>query len=177
MKKLLFLLLPGTLLMACNNDKKTTGDQTKQANMSSSHSTPGDNEFLFTVNGEQVKTSGWNIAYFDMGDGKDKQINITSDMHKDPRTIMFNINGDKPGTYLISTGMDAQKPGIAYGSYRPDYTKDMQNIYSFESGEIVITSIDPAAHILNATFHGVAKNANGESVTITNGQIINGKLK
>jgi hypothetical protein len=178
MKKHLVILFSLGLLVACNNEKKGNNNDVKnEANTKPGKSESGDNRILFTVDGEEVKTTGWNIGYFDMGTGKGKQINITSNMHDDPRTIMLNVNGDTPGTYTISTGMDAMKPGVAYGSYRPDYSKDMQNVYSFESGELVIVSIDPAAHTLNAKFHGVAKNTNGESVTITNGKIINGNLK
>jgi hypothetical protein len=164
--------------LACNNDKKATNETTtNETQTDPGKSSDGDNQVLFTVDGKEVRTSGWNIAYFDMGNGGAKQINITSNMHDDPRTVMFNVNGEKPGTYTISTGMDAQKPGIAYGSYRPDYTNDMQNVYSFESGELVIQSIDPTTKTLNATFHAIAKNAAGATVTITDGKVINGKMK
>ncbi|MDZ4793617.1 MAG: hypothetical protein SGI83_04995 [Bacteroidota bacterium] len=179
MNKLFFLTLSGIILLACNNDKKNSSSETKSETPVSSEKTPasGDNRIVFTVDGKLVETTGWNIGYFDFGTGGGKQINITSNMNEEPRTVNFNINGDKAGTYAISSGLDAQRPGIAYGSYTPDYKKDMLNVYSFESGELIIESIDAGNKTLNASFHAVAKNTKGETVTITDGKVINGKLK
>jgi hypothetical protein len=131
----------------------------------------GGNQILFKVNGELVKTSGWNISRFDMGRGI--QLNITSNMHEEKRTIAFNINGWTPGTYSLEPF--AQEWGTAYGDYKPDYD-EMLNSFSFTDGEIIIESIDTAAGFLNATFHGTAKNNKG-SFSISDGKIIYGRLK
>ena len=180
MKKLLLIPAFACSFIACNNDKKTettetSKDTTSTTSTTSNTTSTGDNKIVFTVDGKLVETTGWNIGFFDLGSGK--SINVTSNMNEEPRTVNFNINGDKPGTYPISSAINAQKPGISYGNYRPDYNKDMTNVYSFESGEFVIQSIDLAGKLLNGTFHGVAKNGNGESVTITDGKVINGTLK
>ena len=53
----------------------------------------------------------------------------------------------------------------------------MGNHFSFQDGDFTIVSIDTTAGLLNATFHGTAKNMKGETVTITDGKVINGKLK
>ena len=93
-------------------------------------------------------------------------------------TINININGDTAGTYsLLHTAKSATTRGIAYGTYRPDYNKDMMNAFRFESGNMVIESIDKNKGILNARFSGRATNSKGEAVTITDGKVINGKIK
>ena len=129
-----------------------------------------DNQIVFKVNGEQVQTTGWNISRFNMGKGI--QLNITSNMHREKRTIAFNINGWAPGTYELQPF--ASEGGTAYGDYKPDYEK-MLNSYPFTDGEITIEGIDTTAALLNATFHGTAKSMHG-AFSITDGKIINGKL-
>jgi hypothetical protein len=49
--------------------------------------------------------------------------------------------------------------------------------YSFVSGEFNLTEVDTVKNILNGTFSGVAKNIQGKTVTITDGQLINVKMK
>jgi hypothetical protein len=184
MKKLhcVCMLTGLVLLAACNNAKQKTNKpdatekKSEQGTVAPTGS--GDNIISFSVNGEQVNSSGWNISRFNFGSGAGTSINVTSNMHEEPKTINININSDKPGTYSLQSGMSTIKtPGVAYGSYKPDYMGDMGNTYSFKDGEFVIISIDTAAGVLNATFHGTAKNMKGESVTISDGKVINGKLK
>ena len=101
-------------------------------------------------------------------------MNITTDMHKEKRTINVNLNGAKPGTYNFdNTGVIMEK---SHGSYRADYN-DPSGSFSFVSGSFIITVVDTAQHIVNGTFSVTAKNAKGETVNITDGKIINGALK
>jgi hypothetical protein len=183
MKKYIILLLAvmiGLSLATCNNATKptsTAAGKTEPSKTENADATGDNNIISFKVNGSLVKTSGWNIAPFRIMDGV-AGINVTSNMHEDARTVMLNINGDTTGTYSLVHGIkSATTRGIAYGSYHPDYLKEMKNNYQFESGEFVITSIDKTAHTLNGTFQGKAKNAKGEEVEITEGKVIKGKLK
>ena len=48
-------------------------------------------------------------------------MNITSDMHKEKRTINVNLNGAKPGTYNFDDkGVIMEK---SHGSYHPDFSE------------------------------------------------------
>ena len=129
-----------------------------------------DNEIQFSVDGKIVKTNGWNISRFDMGHGIG--LNITSNMHENKRTIAFNVNGYLPGTYQIS---DKSSANSAYGDYKPDYS-DLLNSYSFKEGSINIISIDTVKGLLNASFSGTVVKGT-EQIRISDGRIINGKLK
>jgi len=183
MKQLLFwACLFSSFFISCNDSTTSKTDVTKDTIKNTSAAPANDNVaasstdnvISFKVNGELVTSSGWTIGKSKMN-GKDL-INITSDMHKQPKTILINVNGNSEGTYKLASGMDAlTKQGIAYGSYKPNYD-DLSNDYSFEDGEIVITSIDNNKKLLNATFSGTVKNSKGESFSITDGKVINGKM-
>lgn len=173
----LFVVL---LITACNNNKESTADKkdSNSATTAETKNNSGDNIITFSVNGETVTSSAWNISRFDFGNGAGTCVNITSNMHQDPRSINVNINGDKAGTYTFENEMlTVKKPGVAYGSYAPDYLKDMSNKYSFKEGNFTISSIDTTAGIFNGTFSGTAKNSKGEAMTISDGKVINGKIK
>jgi hypothetical protein len=160
-----FALLAGTTIYcsdAVSSEVRSGGADAALAN----------NQLTFKVNGALVKTSGWNISRFTMG--QSISLNITSNMHEDQRTVLFNIQGDQPGAYSLASG--ARTAGSAYGHYKPDYN-DMLNAFNFKSGSIVISSIDTVKGVLNASFEGVAINTNGQQFTITEGKIINGTLK
>lgn len=182
MKTKFFLAILGiSILFSCNSKSDSNSEKEKPADkkteVQSVSTNSGDNLITFMVNNEQVNSSGWNIGFFDFGDGRGKGLNVASNMHQNPKTLNININGNKPGTYPFQYGLDDIKTsGIAYGSYKPDYMNDITNSYSFRDGEFVIVSVDTTARLLNATFHGTAKNRKGETVTITNGQVINGRL-
>lgn len=150
---------------ANNNNTATAGTASVSAN----------NSITFKVNGTQINSSVWNLSRSFLT-GR-LVLNITSNMHEQPKTINININGDKPGTYPFVNDGGYKKEGFAYGSYFPDYMEDMMSSYRFESGEFSISSIDTAAGIVNATFFGTAKNLKGESFTITDGKVVNGELK
>jgi hypothetical protein len=178
----LFMLFACFFLFACNNDKKSTEKTTENTSENKTGtSTPGsntDNIITFNVSGQPVSSTGWNINRFDFGAGAGTSLNVTSNMHEQPKTININVNGDVPGTYTLGAGTQSMKThGMAYGSYAPDYLKDMSNTYSFQDGEFVIVSIDTTAGLLNATFHGTVKNTKGESLQVTDGKVINGRLK
>ena len=70
-------------------------DKTQVSDFSAFH-----NIISFKVNGEEVKTESWNIIRFQMGNKV--QLNITSNMHIDKRTINVNLNGDKAGVYRVT---------------------------------------------------------------------------
>jgi len=178
MKKSIFICLATAFIFtACNNEDKqsTTGDSTSTTIVA----TPAGgnaNTISFKVNGIIVNTEGLNISRTDMGGMT--VLNVTSDMHKDGRAINININGTKAGTYKMAEGMKAIKaPDMAYGTYYPDYTKDMSSTYIFEDGELVISAIDTTANLLNATFTGTVSDGKGSSFILTDGKIINGTMR
>src|SRR5687767_14650910 len=149
------------LLLACNNDNTTTTDKKTDSTETKEvkKNTPSENLMSFKVNGEDVTTTAWNISEFDPGNGAGMSLNITSNMHEQPKTVDFNINGNKAGSYALGSGVEFMKsPGKAYGNYRRDYKNDMMNPYSFESGEFMIESIDLTKRTLNASFYGTATN-------------------
>jgi len=51
------------------------------------------------------------------------------------------------------------------------------SFFSFESSEFIISSIDTVNNNLNGTFSGVARNSEGKLISITDGKLINIKLK
>jgi hypothetical protein len=128
------------------------------------------NLIVFTINKtETVSSTGQNIGRFSLG-GK-KCINITSNMHKDTRTINMNIAGTTVGTYQLGTGLSG-----SYGTYHPDFMHDAANSYKFISGEVTIIEVDTIKNILNATFFGKLRNGKNEELGIKDGQVVNGKL-
>jgi len=148
-------------LHACTNSNALGNGQASEK--------PVKNSISFKVNGQQVKTSGWNISRFKTGESL--HVNITSNMHEDKRTVAFNLQGCQPGNYTLD---EARGEGTAYGSYKPDYT-DFSEAYIFKHGEINISSLDTVHGILNATFHGTAEHG-GRSIVITDGLIQDGKI-
>jgi hypothetical protein len=150
------------------NDHRSRIENEKAIGESKTH----DNTIIYKVNGEEVKTTGWNISRFRTGNKV--QLNITSNMHIDKRTINVNLNGDKAGTYDLSSGGN---PLVSsYGSYAPDYA-DLLTRYSFIEGEFRIAEVDTIKGVVNGTFEGRASDLQGKSYEITNGKIINGILK
>lgn len=174
---LFFLIL---VFVACNNNKESSGDKKETATNESMNinSDSSENLITFKVNKELIVSSLQNITRFDFGFGAGATLNVSSNTNEQPKTIILSINGDKPGNYPIESNAKTTKtPGVAYGNYMPDYLKDMSNPFSFINGEIVITSVDTTKGILSATFYGTAKRGQDDSVVITEGHIINGKLK
>ena len=168
-------------MYACNNSSSNTKvnkaeeKTTPQATNTESNSS-GDNKITFKVGGQTVTTDGWAISrYLIAGQNG---VSITSNMHQDPKTVSINVNTITPGTYPFSFGVRApMSPNVAYGSYRPDFLKQVMNMYNFQSGSVTIISVDTVENIVNLTFNGTGKNKNGEEVEITDGKVINGKLK
>jgi hypothetical protein len=178
MKSLRILAAALLLLAACNNKKPDAEKKTGSENKPTDQESFFKNIITFKVDGESVTSSGWNISRFNFGSGAGTSLNVTSNMHEQPKTININVNGDKPGVYPFQLDLGTvKKAGIAYGSYNPDYMKEVGNHFSFKDGEFEIISIDTAAGLVNAKFHGTARNMKGQSVTITDGQVIDGKLK
>jgi hypothetical protein len=180
---ILLLSILIALMLSCNNEGKSSSapgladKKTDTAKTTVADTKPGNGIISFKVNGSLVKTSAWNISFFSGMTGI-SGINITSNMHEDTRNINININGDTIGTYsLAHSAKSTTTRGLAYGSYRPDYLKDMMNSFHFESGALIIESIDKSKGIINASFSGKAKNNKGEEVEITEGKVINGKIK
>jgi hypothetical protein len=173
MRKIFIFSIIAFLAINCNNDKTSTGESSEKKSVDASSST-GENVISFKVNGDAVTTSGWNIRLFKWSNQTDVWMNITSDMHKEKRTINVNLNGAKPGTYdFDDQGVIMEK---SHGSYKADYN-DASGSYSFVGGSFVITDVDTVHHIVNGTFSVTAKNTKGETVNITDGKIIKGALK
>lgn len=91
----------------------------------------------------------------------------------DKRTINVNLNGTTPGKYVLS-GSSMMKN--SHGMYTPDYDKIMDS-YSFESGEFNLAEVDTVKNVISGTFSGVAKNEEGKTITISEGQLMNVKLR
>ena len=173
MKKIFFFCVVTFLVASCNNNKTSTADNSDKKSGNASSST-GENVISFKVNGDEVTTSGWNIRLFKWSNQPDVWMNITSDMHKEKRTINVNLNGAKPGTYNFDDqGVIMEK---SHGSYHSDFN-DASGSYSFVGGSFVITDVDTVHHVVNGTFSVTAKNTKGETVNITDGKIIKGTLK
>ena len=168
--KITTVILSATILLAACSGK-TPKEEKLPAGKGNTETSEESNSFHFKVNGEPVKSTGWNITLFKLKKRGTLQLNISSNMHKDSRTINANIGSITPGTYIFKEG-DAN----TYGNYYPDYKKNMLNSYSFVSGSVNITTLDTVKHIINAVFSGQVKNGKGETINITDGKIINGKL-
>src|SRR6266498_3252604 len=173
MKKMPLFCIIALLATGCNNNKTGNGESSDKKSGSTSSSS-GENVISFKVNGDEVKTSGWNIRRFTWSNQSVVWMNITSDMHKENRTINVNLNGAKPGTYNFDDqGVIMEK---SHGAYNPDFSGPL-NSYSFVSGSFIITDVDTVRNIVNGTFSGTVKNTKGETLDITEGKIINGALK
>ena len=172
MKRIYPFYLVVLLAVSCNNNKTTPGNSEK--NSANASSSTEKNFVSFKVNGDEVKTNGWNISRFRWNNQSAVWMNITSDMHKEKRTINVNLNGSKPGTYSFDDkGVIMEK---SHGSYHPDFS-DPLNSYSFVSGSFVITDVDTVRQSLSGTFSGTVRNPKGETLNITDGKIVNGALK
>ena len=174
MKKIfLFFCTIAVLTLNCSNNK-TTSAESSDSKVGVESSSTGENVISFKVNGDEVKTSGWNIRRFTWTNQSAVWMNITTDMHKEKRTINVNLNGDKPGTYTFDDkGVVMEN---SHGSYHSNFN-DPSGSYSFVSGSFVIADVDTVHHIVNGTFSGKVKNAKGETLNITDGKIIKGALK
>ncbi len=173
MKKIFLFCTVAVLSLSCNNNKTANAEHPEKKSTDASSST-GENVISFKVNGNEIKTSGWNIRRFTWTNQTNVWMNITTDMHKEKRTINVNLNGDKPGTYIFDDNGVVMEN--SHGSYHSDYT-DPAGSYSFVSGSFIITDVDTVHHIVNGSFSVTAKNTKGETLNITDGKIIKGALK
>jgi len=157
-----FLIL-GLFLTACKNNSETTLASADQGNEP--------NCITFKVDGVPVKTSGWNISRFKIGE--EINLNVTTNMHDDKRTVMLNLRGSAPGKYSLDEGASGKLSG--YGDYKPDYTNLLES-YRFVQGNFIIQSIDTAKCLLNATFFGKVEKGT-DILSITDGKIVNGSIR
>lgn len=173
MKKLLVILFGAPLAMV---SPSCSDSSAKEMPFKREASTKGtvENIIIFKVNGEPVTTSGWNISRFKLTEASKESLNVTTNMHDEKRTININISGTEPGEYVAKT--DDKSDHNFYGSYYPDYLNDLGNTYSFQTGSLIITSIDTVKNLLNGSFWGTVKNLKGETLKISDGKIVNGRL-
>jgi hypothetical protein len=173
MKKIPLFCLVVLFAISCNNNK-TGNAESPDKKSGDATSAEGKNVISFKVNGDEIKTSGWNIRRFTWSNQTTVWMNITSDMHKEKRTINVNLNGATPGTYNFDDeGVIMEK---SHGSYHADFN-DPAGSYSFVGGSFVITGVDTVHQLVNGTFSVTAKNSKGEILNLTDGKIINGTLK
>jgi hypothetical protein len=133
------------------------------------------NVIRFKVNKRDVVTSGWAISRFTWNDDPShRRLNITSNMHDEKRTIKVNLDGAVRGEYFF--GEPGRPEKQSYGSFFPDYAGDRTNSFSFFKGSFRIIEIDTARRRINGNFSGIVKNPTGETLEITDGEIINGEL-
>jgi hypothetical protein len=164
-------------VISCNSDSSTgKGDNNAATAKSEMTEIAEKNLIEFKVNGQLVRTSGWNISRFTLGGvSSGKWMNITTNMHDEKRGLNVNLSGAIPGEYFF--GGDDNLKMQSYGSFFPDYTGDMSNSFSFTKGAFNIIKIDTVNGILNGSFWGTVKNLKGETLELTEGKIINGSLQ
>jgi len=152
-------------------DKSATDKDTPAEATGSSNS----NVISFKVDGKLVASEGW-IAMRFVWDEKTPSpwLNITSNMHKDKRTINVNLNGAKPGKYSFTENGNITTE--SHGTYFPDFSKTLES-FIFTNAEFDITEVDTLKGIVNGSFSGTAKDANDKTVTISDGKLIGVKLK
>lgn len=168
MKKYLPLFALVSLLFACGSgNEKKDGGATKI--------TTGDGgQISFKADGQQVNSEGWNVMRFIWNSNTPGEwMNITSNMHKDKRTINVNLNGAVAGKYVFTEGSSMT---TSHGTYFPDFSRPLQS-YLFENGEFNLTEVDTVKNILNGTFYGTAVSIDGKKVQITDGKLVNVKIK
>lgn len=166
MKKLLLPVLL-LLLAGCADDITNHGGLAEKAGVDTVK-----NVILFKVDGVEVKSTVWNIARFRFHNMTKPGLNITSNMHQEKRTVRFNLEDYRPGTYILN---GSPLEGGSYGSYIPDYW--IRGVYyPITGGQLTLTEVDTVHKVVNGTFYFTAKGAEGQLVNVTDGRIINGKL-
>jgi hypothetical protein len=174
MKKLFSIMAVTTVLFACKdnagNNNEKSGSQSKPEQTS-----PASGGIIsFKADGQQVNSEGWVVMRFVWDSNTPGEwINITSNMHKDKRTINVNLNGGTAGKYIFKEG---SMMSTSHGSYFPDFSKPFES-YLFESGEFDISNVDTEKNLINGTFSGIATSLNGKKVMITDGKLINVRMK
>src|SRR6476620_7095354 len=175
MKTLLVIFFAGTFaifISSCNNTSaRETGAEQEASPIKE---ITNDNAISYKVNGELVRTSGWNISRFQLTNDSKESLNLTTNMHQERRTLNINISGTEPGEYAAKS--DDKSDHNFYGSYFPDYANDPGNNYTFQTGSFIIIKIDTIKNILNGSFWGTVKNTKGETIDISDGKIVNGRL-
>jgi len=122
-----------------------------------------------------VSTEGWVVQRFVWDDKTPNTwMNITSNMHKDKRTIKVNLAGGAPENYGFSENSSYMTD--SHGSYFPDFSKPMES-YQFTTGEFHIIVVDTVKGIISGTFSGTVKDRNGKELVISDGKLTNVKLK
>ena len=76
------------------------------------------NRIEFKVNGQLVRTSGWNISRLTWSPGEKQWLNITTNMNEDKRTIMANLDGIAPGIYSFTENSGLK---TSHADFKPDY--------------------------------------------------------
>jgi len=172
-----FVIILSIAIISCSAGSATENDNNNPSTSKNETKKNAEGNLIeFKVNGQLVKTSGWNISRFTMGDiSSGIWMNITTNMHDEKRAINVNLSGAFPGEYFLG-GDDNLKPQ-SYGSFFPDYAGDMSNSFSFTKGAFTISKIDTENGIVNGSFWGTVKNLKGETLELTEGKIINGRLQ
>jgi len=169
-----FLPVAASLLLfltACGGNDAGNKADGSTAGTNASLESGSANQITFKVDGAEVRTEGHHLSRSRMG-GKEI-INITSSMHVDPRTVNINLAGITPGTYPLSatgSGVNGQSGGL----YFPKY--ENYESFTFTDGSVVISKLDTVANIMEGTFSGTARSADGKMVRITDGVIRGGAL-
>ena len=172
MKSNFLFLIATTLLISCGQNDKTADDKKE----SSSGTRAGNNTITFKVNGDQVNSEGWIVQRFVWDDKTPHAwITITSNMHKDKRTINVNLAGGEPGIYNFPA-FSFFNITDSHGSYFPDFSKPLES-YQFTNGEFHIIVVDTLKGIISGTFSGTVKDINGKELTISDGKLTNLKLR
>jgi len=168
-----FIFLIATMLMiSCGQNDKPTTDKKESSSGTTSSAI---NTITFKVNGDPVSTEGWVVQRFVWDDKTPHAwINITSNMHKDKRTINVNLAGVAPGNYGFSENSSFMTE--SHGSFFPDFSKPLQS-YQFTGGEFHIIVVDTLKGFVSGTFSGTVKDANGKELAISDGKLTKLKLK
>jgi hypothetical protein len=118
--------------------------------------------------GEPVATTDvWTFARFTA----EGDYNLTTNMHKDPRTLLLNLAGPTPGVPLQLGPVGSSNYGIYFENFAEPSSDD-----TIESGTFTFTEFDPVRGVFSATFEAVAKNTDGVTLRITHGVVKDGKI-
>ncbi|WP_146153530.1 hypothetical protein [Adhaeribacter arboris] len=171
LKTALLIIASAWLLISCNKAQGLNSAPAKLKNPTAAVK----NRITFKVNGIPVKTSGWTVSRFKWQAGDAVTwLNITTNMHEEKRTLNVNLNGSAPADYTFQEGGSFRQK--SHGSYKPDYLGDLLNSYSLVAGTFHLTQVDTINQVVNGTFKCQVKNTAGETLFITEGQIINATL-
>lgn len=175
-RNVLIVMCSSLLLAACEQAAPPSGAgqavaQDRAPNTPAVPDTPeakaGSGMVRFRVGNDEVVSNVWTFARF----SNDGDYNLTSNMHRDPRTLTINLREPGAGKTLVF-GQNMSSGN--YGSYMPVYGKPDQ-IRNIQSGTLTFTAYDDVQRTFSASFDFVVVDSAGKSEKLT-GSIENAQI-